>query len=78
MEHCITTPTLEDENMTNTQEQHNEEHSSLFYEKTQHLKDNDFVEIDREILQMMGFKHIFCKKKDEKSNTKMDEMEILL
>ena len=32
----------------------------------------DFVEIDRKILEMIGFKNIFSKKKDKNGNTKLD------
>ena len=50
----------------------NEQCSSVFYAKTAHLKDIDYVEIDRPILEMIGFKNIFSKKKDKHGNTKLD------
>ena len=41
----------------------NEQCSSVFYAKTAHLTDIDFVEIDRPILHMIGFKIVFLKRK---------------
>ena len=51
----------------------NEQCSSVFYAKTAHLTDLDFVEIDRPILQMIGFKNTFSEKKDKNGNLKLDE-----
>ena len=51
----------------------NEECDAVFYTKTAHLKDTDYIEIDRSILEMIGFKNIFIKKKDKHGNIKVDE-----
>ena len=42
----------------------NEECAKVFYARTAHLKDIDFVEIDRSILEIIGFKNSFAEKKD--------------
>ena len=51
----------------------NEQYFSVLYAKTAHLKDSDFVQIDRPILQMIGFKNSFCEKKDKNGNVIADE-----
>ena len=51
----------------------NEQCAAVFYEKTVHLKDNDFIEIDRQMLQMIGFKNTFTEKKDRYGNVQLDE-----
>jgi len=51
----------------------NEQCSSVFYAKTAHLKDIDYVEIDRPILEMIGFKNIFSIKKDKYGKIKIDK-----
>ena len=50
----------------------NEQCSSVFYAKTAHLRDIDFVEIDRPILQMIGFKNTVYEMKDKNGNVKFD------
>ena len=50
----------------------NEQCSSVFYAKTAHLKDIDYVEIDRPILEMIGFKNIISSKKDKNGNINLD------
>ena len=51
----------------------NEQCAAVFYWKTIHLKDTDFIEIDRQMLQMIGFKNTFNEKKDKNGNIKIDE-----
>ena len=46
--------------------------SSLFHSKTAHLTDIDFVEIDRPILELIGFKNSFIEKKHKNGSTKMN------
>ena len=41
----------------------NEKIASLFSEKTAHLEDHEFIKIDREMLQMIGFYKYFQKEK---------------
>ena len=50
----------------------NEKCASVFYAKTAHLKDYDFIEIDRSILETIGFKNTFYEKKDRHGNIKLD------
>ena len=50
----------------------NEQCAAVFYEKTMNLKDTDFIEIDRQMLQMIGFKNVFNEKKDKHGNVKVD------
>ena len=50
----------------------NEQCAAVFYEKTAHLNDIDFIEVDRDMLQMIGFKNAFAQKKDKHGNVKMD------
>lgn len=50
----------------------NEQCASVFYSRTAHLTDNDFVEIDRSVLEMIGFKNSFSEKKDKNGNIKLD------
>ena len=45
-----------------------------FMEKTIHLQDTDFIEIDRQMLQMIGFKNTLIEKKDKHGNVKINEM----
>ena len=52
----------------------NEQCASVFYSKTAHLTDNDFVEIDRSVLEMIGFKNNFSEQKDKHGNLKMDAL----
>jgi len=51
----------------------NEQCAAVFYAKTAHLNDIDFIEIDRDILQMIGFQNTFAQKKDKHGNIKVDE-----
>ena len=51
----------------------NEQCSSVFYSKTAHLTDIDFVEIDRPILEMIGFKNIIYEVKDKNGTIKLDK-----
>ena len=51
----------------------NEKYTSVFYTKTAHLKDCDFIEIDRSILETIGFKNTFYEKKDRNGNIKIDK-----
>ena len=51
----------------------NERCATVFYAKTAHLKENDFIEIDRSILETIGFKNTFTEQKDKKGNLKLDE-----
>ena len=48
----------------------NEQCAAVFYGKIAHLKDTEFVELDREMLQMIGFKNTFSKKKNKHGNVK--------
>ena len=50
----------------------NEKCADIFYSKTAHLGDNDFIKIDREMLQMIGFTNTFKEKKDSEGNLKLD------
>ena len=43
----------------------NDQCASVFYEKTSHLKDTDFVEIDRPMLELIGYKNVFIEKRDK-------------
>ena len=51
----------------------NEQCAAVFYEKTMNLKDTDFIEIDRQMLQLIGFKNTFSEKKDKHGNVRVDE-----
>ena len=51
----------------------NEQCAFVFYTKTAHLKDTDFIEIDRSILETIGFKNTFYEQKDKHGNVKLDE-----
>jgi len=51
----------------------NEKCADIFYSKTAHLGDNDFIKIDREMLQLIGIKNKFTEKKDSHGNLKLDE-----
>lgn len=51
----------------------NEQISSVFYSKTAHLSDNDFVEIDRSVLEMIGFKNTVYEVKDKDGSVKLDK-----
>ena len=51
----------------------NEKCADIFYSKTAHLGDNDFIKIDREMLQMIGIKNKLTEKKDSHGNLKLDE-----
>lgn len=51
----------------------NEKCFSVFYSRTVHLKDVDFVEIDRPILEMIGFKNTVYEMKDKSGNVKVDK-----
>ena len=50
----------------------NEQCASVFYAKTAHLNDIDFVEVDRTMLNLIGFKNTFVKQKDKHGNVKVD------
>ena len=50
----------------------NDQCCSVFYEKTSHLKDTDFVEIDRPMLELIGFKNVFIEKRDKNGNVRKD------
>ena len=45
---------------------------SALHSITAHLNDNDFVEINRPILQLIGFRNSFIEKKDSKRNLQSD------
>ena len=47
--------------------------ASVFFAKTAHLKETDFLEIDRLILEMIGFKNNWIEKKDKNGNVKLDD-----
>ena len=51
----------------------NEQCASVFYAKTAHLSDIDFVEIDRTMLDLIGFKNTFLQQKDKHGNIKVDQ-----
>ena len=51
----------------------NEEFASVFFHKVSHLEDRDFIEIDRIILETIGFKNCFVQQKDKHGNVKLDE-----
>lgn len=51
----------------------NEKCAAVFYSKMAHLNDSDFIEIDRPILEMIGFKNTWTEKKDKYGNLKLDE-----
>ena len=51
----------------------NEQCSSVFYSKTAHLNDNDFVEIDRSILETIGFKNTVYEVKHKNGVVKLDK-----
>ena len=51
----------------------NEQISSVFYSKTAHLSDNDFIEIDRSVLEMIGFKNTVYEVKDKDGSVKLDK-----
>ena len=51
----------------------NEQISSVFYSRTAHLSDNDFVEIDRSVLEMIGFKNTVYEVKDKDGSVKLDK-----
>ena len=51
----------------------NETVASVFFQKTAHLQDHDFIKIDRDMLQTIGFKNTFAVKKDKHGNVKRDE-----
>ena len=50
----------------------NEQCASVFYAKTAHLNDIDFVEVDRTMLNLIGFKNTFVQQKDKHGNAKVD------
>ena len=50
---------------------------TYFLTKTSHLNDTDFVEIDRSMLEMIGFKNNWVQQKDKHGNVKVDESGIL-
>ena len=50
----------------------NETIASVFFRKTSHLQDHDFIQIDRDMLQTIGFKNTFTHKKDSHGNLKFD------
>ena len=51
----------------------NEQCAFVFFEKTAHLKDTDFIEIDRPILETVGFKNCYVQQKYKNGNVKLDE-----
>ena len=51
----------------------NNECDRVFYNKTAYLKDTDYIEIDRPILEMIGYKNKLMEKKDKHGNLKLDE-----
>ena len=57
----------------NEQRPHDETIASLFAEKTAHLKDHEFIKIDREMLKMIGIKNKLTQKKDKHGNVKLDK-----
>ena len=46
---------------------------SVFYSKTAHLTDIDFVEIDRPIIKMIGLKNTVYEMKDKNGTVKLDK-----
>ena len=51
----------------------NSECAAVFYNKLAHLKDTDFVEIDRGMLEMIGFKNTTYYQKDKDGEIKLDK-----
>ena len=51
----------------------NEKCALVFYAKNAHLRDCDFIEIDRSILETIGFKNTISEQKDRHGNIKVDE-----
>ena len=51
----------------------NEQCASVFFNRIDHLQDDDFIEIDRPILEMIGFKNNWIEQIDKKGNVKVDE-----
>ena len=51
----------------------NEQCASVFYAKTAHLNDIDFVEFDCTKLNLIGFKNTFVQQKDKHGNVKVDQ-----
>ena len=47
--------------------------SHIFLTKTSHLNDKDFIEIDRPMLNMIGFKNVWVQQKDKHGNEKVDD-----
>ena len=47
--------------------------AAVFYDKLAHLKDTDFVEIDRSMLEIIGFKNITYHQKDKNGEIKLDK-----
>ena len=47
--------------------------AQVFLTKTSHLTENDFIEIDRPVLNAIGFKNNWIQQKDKHGNVKVDE-----
>ena len=47
--------------------------AQIFLTKTSHLSENDFIEIDRPVLNTIGFKNNWIQQKDKHGNVKVDE-----
>ena len=50
----------------------NEQYFSVLYAKTAHLKDIDFIEVERPILEMVGFKNTVYEQKGKNGLAKRD------
>ena len=71
MENSIVPSSLEVTNMTYAEEQYGgfvDIHNRVLTMSA----DNDFIEIDRSVLEMIGFKNIFSEQKDKHGNLKRD------
>ena len=47
--------------------------AQMFLTKTSHLTENDFIEIDRPVLNTFGFKNNWIQQKDKHGSVKVDE-----
>ena len=65
----ITMSSLEIQNLQLTHEQC----AAVFYSKTVHLGDMDFIEVDRQMLEILGFNNTFIEKNDKHGDVKVDK-----
>ena len=65
----VTMSSLEIQNQRLTYEQC----AAVFYSKTVHLGDMDFIEVDRQMLEILGFNNTFIEKNDKHGNVKVDK-----